>query len=441
MEKKALVFGMGVSGLSALKLLMERGFCVTAISSGPTQDWKYRKEIEAYGARVVCLSEKDAMQEFPDAQFAVLSPGISRQHPLVTHFGEQKIEVISEIELGFRFFEGQAKIVAITGSNGKTTTCKLLTHLLKSCQKKVFCGGNIGDGFCEFIASEADVDVMVLELSSFQLESIRDFHPDVAVILNMTPTHMERYNHFEDYAKAKWNLASALHADDTLIYNSDSELMGHWSKFIKSKKITVGSEFVSSEYPKLGIEEFFHLKGEHSKQNLLFCLEVLTALNIDLHLNELKQSLDTFEGVGHRLERLSSGVQFEVYNDAKSTNFFSTKKAIEALLVDGAISLVLGGKLRSDSIIPSEQIEFYKASVEQILLIGESSSSYSQAFGKCDKVFVLDDLEGLSNFINEGRLQAKILLFSPAHPSFDQFKNYVDRGEQFKKMVALLGPK
>jgi UDP-N-acetylmuramoylalanine--D-glutamate ligase len=444
-NKKVAVFGMGVSGLSAIRFLHAQGAKIIAINSGEIHTW-------ATGAVLDFLSLNDCFAEndphlktiLEGIDLVILSPGIPRDHPLLKSIHQQKIPVWGELELAYRYLEmtNQLKpIIGITGTNGKTTTTTFLGEMIELDHKKVFVGGNIGVPFCDYAfdvySKKEPADFILLELSSFQLESIDHFHVNIAMILNLYQNHGERYTTIEEYGQSKFNITNRFNDSDCLIYPEDFSFVAEWAKTQKGKKKTVNTQHPVSEYDL----SKFKLPGIHNRVNLNFIL--LAASEIGLSKEAIQKGINTFGGVHHRIEFVNAiaGLpHFVAYNDAKSTNWDATITAVKAMEgMPGHLYLIIGGKKRGhgDSILP--YLDFLKNRVHSFYLIGEMADEIEAELAgvvSCQKTGTLEKtVEDLR--ANKSGEQG-ILLFSPGFPSFDQFKNYVHRGEHFMKLLQNL---
>jgi len=434
-DKKCTVFGLGVSGSSATKFLAKQGATVSVINQGAPQTWKEYDQFKDFN--LVDQSDPKALEVMERSEIVVLSPGIPRSHPLLLKAHSQGVPVISEIELAFPFVQAE-KVLAITGSNGKTTTVTLLAKALEALNKKVFLGGNIGTPLCELAISEQKVDYIVLELSSFQLESMIDFKADVSAILNLTMNHGERYQNLEDYAFAKFHITDRQTEMDTFIFDQSSELLQKWIQRLSCQLCPL--ELHDSTILKTELESRYDLSklklaGAHNLANLRVVDQFLEVLK--LPKTGLQKVIDTFSGVHHRVEFVEHQGPFVCYNDAKSTNWDATMAALKAM--EGKPSplwLVLGGQPRGQGEVPSKEVlNYLRDHVEMVLVIGAAQSFLQKELGNHVKVFLAENLQGMAKQIKDKKF-AGTLLFSPAFPSFDQFSNYVDRGEKFKQAIT-----
>ncbi len=442
-NKRIAVFGMGVSGLSGLRMAHVLGAETIAINSGEIHSWAKAPGVLDYTPLNNCYSENDP--HLPDVlksiDVVILSPGIPRDHKLLVPLAEKNIPISGELELAYRYLESVNKlkpIIGITGTNGKTTTTTFLGEMIEMDHKKVFVGGNIGIPFCDYaydiFSGKPEADFILLELSSFQLESIDHFHVNIAMILNLYQNHGERYISIEDYGRSKFNITNRFTENDVLIYPEDFFFVADWAKKQKGKKLSVNTKAPVSEYDL----SKFKLPGIHNKVNLNFIL--LAASVLKLTPAAIQKSIDTFAGVHHRIEFVD-GVEglpkFRAYNDAKSTNWDATLTAVAAMEdIPGPLYLIIGGKKRGhgDSILP--YLDYLKARVKEFYLIGEMGEEIEgEIKGKVDykKTVTLEDT--VRDLRATKGSETGVLLFSPAFPSFDQFKNYVQRGEHFVELL------
>lgn len=437
---------MGVSGLSAVRMLHALKAQIIAINGGEILTWAQGRVLD-YLSLNDCFAENDPHLKvlMDKVDLVILSPGIPRDHELLSALHKKGVPVLGELELAYRYLESAnllKPIIGITGTNGKTTTTTFLGEMIKTDHKKVFVGGNIGVPFCDYAfdvhSKKEQADFLLLELSSFQLESIDHFHVNIAMILNLYQNHGERYTSILDYGRAKFNITHHFTDDDLLIYPEDFPLVNLWAKSQKGRKKTVNTQHPVSDYDL----SKFKLPGIHNRVNLNFIL--LAAKAIGLSKESIQKSIDTFGGVHHRIEFVPDLVNlphFVAYNDAKSTNWDATLTAVKAMEgMKGHLYLVIGGKKRGhgDSILP--YLDFLKARVHFLYLIGEMASEIeAEIRGKVayQKSGTLDlTLEDLRT---KRREESAILLFSPAFPSFDQFKSYAHRGEYFISLLQKKG--
>lgn len=437
-NKKVVVFGLGVSGISALKLLNKLEAITYAVNTGNVESWAKSPGVLDFCNRSNCFAENDLQTNdiFASADLIILSPGIPRDHKALSKANEKDVLIWGEIELGYKvieLFNGLKPIIAITGTNGKTTTTTFLGEILEGQGFKPFVGGNIGIPFCdmayEVVCKTSNYDYIVLELSSFQLESTFDFHPNISLILNIFQNHGERYEKIEDYAYAKFNITKKMNNNDVLIYPTDYPIIESWAQTQTCKKIGFDTRNLKIDYNLTN----FKLPGHHNRVNLNFLIKVSEVLKLDKA--KFQKSIDQFNGVHHRIEFVPNQFGFLAYNDAKSTNWDATLTAIAAMENASLdLYLILGGKKRGhgDSILP--YFKEIKERVKRIYLIGEMGPEIEAEIKNQIEIKRLDNLESTLLDVKSENFKG-ILLFSPAFPSFDQFSNYAERGMTFVNLV------
>lgn len=430
---KVAVFGLGKSGKSALRLARQKGYETFVVNQGRVEDWFISEQLENIIDKTHCFNQDDASELFSQMSFIVLSPGIPVSHPSLKLAHEKNVKIISEIEFAYQYVK-DVPVIAITGTNGKTTTTTMIEEALTLAGKKVFCGGNIGIPYCDMVLSGEKFDYAVIEVSSFQLETIETFHPHIALLLNIFPNHTERYDSVYDYAMAKFRILMNMTSEDFLIAGMENPFLEELS-FSPVKKL-----FFSKGNLPMGFKKNFSFNlaiatGEHNEANFFAAYQVLSLLKIS-NLDELFQNfINSFKGVAHRLEFVKEYQGLKIYNDAKSTNSLATSTAIRAFKEKSeAFYLILGGKLRNeaDKILP-DLVEF-KNQITKVFLIGEVALRLEKELKNDFQIEVTEDLDSTLEKIKKDNLVGT-LVFSPGFPSFDQFKNYVDRGEKFKEKV------
>lgn len=448
----AIVLGAGRSGISATKALTTIKNCyVYLYDENDNLDINNIKKIlpddSTYELRISDITD----EELDQIKLCVISPGFPKYKEIVKRLKEKKIPIISEIELGYIISKGL--ICCVTGSNGKTTVTTLVGELLKTRYNDVHVCGNIGITFCEESLRTNDQSVSCIELSSFQLEDIKDFKPHVAAILNISPDHLDRYDSYEDYIKAKLNIAVNQTKSDVLILNYDDTVLRELSKkkdLFKSKIVYFsskqklaqgfyldGNSIMFADGSKvskiINLDELL-LKGIHNYENVM--ASIAMSYYMDVPFQNMTEVLKRFKSLPHRIEfvRNKNGIKF--YNDSKATNPDSTIKAITA--IDGKIILIAGG--RDKHFDYGDLIVCIKEKVKNLVLIGENKKKIAS---KCkvmnyNNVLFADDLEEAVNIAVTYANVGDNILLSPACSSLDMFKNYEDRGNQFKEIVMNL---
>jgi len=431
--QRVSVFGMGKSGVAAVRLLKSVGIETHAINEGAVDVWRAKDGLDAILSSEYLHTQDDALEIFASSGLIVISPGIPTTHPALAMANAAGVMVISEIELAYWFCRS-VPVVAVTGTNGKTTTTTMIFEALKLAGKKVFCGGNIGIPYCE-MAEKAwageTFDFAVIEVSSFQLETIRAFHPRIGLMLNLTPNHSERYTSVEDYGRAKLRLLLNMQAGDDLIVGEEAGDWIEWSAGTKATRHVFAKKNLPADFLKRFDFSKGVLVGAHNRANYFCAWKTLTLLDIP-DLDRLFQNfIEKFAGVEHRLEYVGTFDGLKVYNDAKSTNGEATRTALAAFEGSEDLFLIVGGKLRNETDRLLPDLLAFKGRVKKIFTIGMTADRLVKELSGDFVTEAAHTLDQVFQLAKTQRLQGN-LVFSPAHPSFDQFKNYVDRGQQFK---------
>lgn len=441
-NKKISVIGAVRSGIGAARLAKKLGAIPFVSDSGSEE--KLKLSLEVLISEKIDFEIDKHTNKVYDCDLMIVSPGVPSDAEVIQTARSKKIKIISEIEFASWFCK--AKIIAITGTNGKTTTTALCGYLFNECSKKTYTAGNIGLAFSE-IALDAKVDEYVsLEVSSFQLDLIENFNPSVAMILNITPDHLNRYeNSVEKYAASKLAIFKNQTSKECLILNKDSELLNQYFNKANSKvfNFSTTNEVENGCYlddqiirfVKDGKEEFscpvsdVFIKGEHNIQNAMAVIIAAKIFNLDN--GKIIKALKSFKGVEHRLEfvRDIEGIKF--INDSKATNVDSVVVALKSF--DEPIILILGGQDKGNDYSMIEDLVIDK--VKKIYAIGSSAEKIFNYFHKKVKTEIKKDLDEVVNAaLSEGR-SGDVVLLSPACASFDMFNNYEHRGEVFKEIV------
>lgn len=428
---KVAIFGMGKSGKAAVQLAQKLKQDFYAVNKGPVDSWFESENMSSLTTKCACYSEEDFSQHFAKMDQIVISPGIPTTHPALKAAVAKGVPILSEIEYAYLQTK-DIPVIAITGSNGKTTTTTMIFEALKKANKTVFCGGNIGVPYCDLAISGEKVDYAIIEVSSFQLETIHEFHPKIGLILNVVPNHSERYDDVHDYAKAKFGMLKNMTNEDHLILGLENPYLDDIKAHPAQKDFFQKGDLPHSFIQKFSFENA-KVRGEHNEANFYAAYKVLELLQIE-NLDKLFQEfINEFAGVAHRLEYVLTYNGLAVYNDAKSTNTLATTTAIKAFNDSTEpLYLILGGKLRneSDKVLPD--LLPFKNKIARIFTIGDVAHRLALELGNDFKVTEAGDLKKVFELAKAENLQGN-LVFSPAFPSFDQFKNYVDRGEKFKE--------
>jgi UDP-N-acetylmuramoylalanine--D-glutamate ligase len=439
MAKRIVVLGAGISGVGAAVLAQKKGYKVFVSDKGKiTEDNK----------KVLLNNEIDweennhTLDKILNADEVIKSPGIPDSIELIMNLKNAKIPLISEVEFAFRYTK--AKIAAITGSNGKTTTTLLLGHVLKNAGYDVLVAGNVGVGFALSIA-ERDYDYIVLELSSFQLDGIKNFRSDVAILLNITADHLNRYDYkLENYSASKFKITENQKEQDFLVYNADDEIVKEIKT--KAKKLPISLKNEQKEGGFLNKNELIiklnnntmtmqelALQGKHNIFNSMAA--AMAARVFEVKDSVIRQSMIDFQNVEHRLEYVLTVHGIDFVNDSKATNVNACWFALESM-TKGVVWIVGGVDKGNDY---SELAEMVDEKVKAIICLGENNQNIIDAFK--DKVDTIVQASTMSEAVNQSYSLAnkgETVLLSPACASFDLFANYEDRGVQFKKSARTL---
>ncbi len=442
---RVVVLGGAESGVGAAVLAKVKGFDVFLSDKGQIKD----SYIETLKKWDIPFEQGQHTEELIlNADEVVKSPGIPGTVPMVQKVKENGIPVISEIEFASRY--DSAKKICITGSNGKTTTTSLIYYLLKNAGLNVGLGGNIGQSYAYQVATE-HFDYYVLEISSFQLDDIRDFRPDIAIITNITPDHLDRYDHkMENYINAKFNITRNLREDDCFIFDSDDEItVGHLSKivlrckmlpFSQEKELEQGA-FIRENKMIVRVDEeetdvfleSLALGGKHNVYNSMAAALAAKATGIESDI--IRNSLATFKPIEHRLEPVLSIKDVLYINDSKATNVDSAWYALECQ--KRPVVWILGGTDKGNDY--SVLNDLVREKVKGIVCLGVDNKKIHEAFG--GMVSRMEDALSAREAVQKAAAMADagdVVLLSPCCASFDLFKNYEDRGEQFKAAVRNL---
>jgi UDP-N-acetylmuramoylalanine--D-glutamate ligase len=446
-DKKVLVIGAARSGVACARFLAARGAKVALNDRKPLEEWPAEaRALKDSG--VGCLPGEVPMWLLDQVELVVLSPGVPTKIIPARYAERAGAEVIGEVELAARYLRG--RIVAITGTNGKTTTTTLIGELLKDAGFAVQVGGNIGTPLISMVDSSRDDGWTVAELSSFQLETIVDFHPQVALVLNVTPNHMDRYESLTDYAAAKHRIFRNQQAGDIAILNADDEIVASWAVGLRAHTtvFSVRRELEEGLYLRrdrgelvsrtregervLITRDEIELRGLHNVENVLAALAA--GLACGASPDSMRETIRRFRPVEHRLERVAeiNGVRF--YNDSKATSVDATVKALEAFADEpGKIVVILGGRGKQAPYAPLAPL--LKEKARRLILIGEDAATIEKELrGVAESERALDMQEAVERAYAAAH-EGDTVLLAPACASFDMFKSFEHRGEVFKQAV------
>jgi UDP-N-acetylmuramoylalanine--D-glutamate ligase len=446
--KKVLIIGAARSGIAAAKFLHQRGAVVALNDQKELEQWS--AEAKALKDVGIGLMAGDVPSWLLDQlDLVVVSPGVPINIIPIRYAERAGAEVIGEIELASRYLKG--KIIAITGSNGKTTTTSLIGQLLRDAGFTVQVGGNIGKPLISLAESSSEDGWTVVEVSSFQLETIKQFHPAIAVVLNVTPNHMDRYESFKDYAAAKHRIFMNQDAGDVAILNADDATVASWENGLKARVVKFstkeelerglflrGSELIvrnEGEHTVLRSEEM-KLRGLHNAENVLAALAAGNAAGAPIE--SMRETVKRFEPVEHRLEFVRELDDVKFYNDSKATSVDATLKALEAFASDpGKVVLILGGRGKKAPYAPLA--ELIKKKVGKLVLIGEDADTIAIELGDYVSFDRASDMKDAVARSFSAASPGDVVLLAPACASFDMFDSFEHRGKVFKAEVQSLG--
>ena len=446
MKQKLIILGAAESGIGAAILGKDRGYDVFVSDEGKIKDI-YKSELNQYN--IAFEEGGHTEQVILDAGLVVKSPGIPEKAEIIKKLRAAEVTIISEIEFAFQH-KGQSKIVAITGSNGKSTTTSLIYHIFKTDGRDCALVGNIGDSFAKQVALDPK-EWYILEVSSFQLDDILAFRPEVAVMTNITEDHLDRYDYkIENYINSKFRIARNQTEDDVFIYSLDDDTTVQYLNYynIKSRKvpITMRKELPEGAYMqnallhlkwkeeevKMSIEDFA-LKGKHNLYNGLSAS--MAGVVVDIRKDSIREALNSFESLEHRMESCGTIRGIEFINDSKATNVNSSWYALESMTKP--VILILGGIDKGNDY--SVMMDLVREKVKAIVCLGTDNRRLNEVFGEVVPLVINtssaeEAVQAAYHFASPG----DAVLLSPACASFDLFKNFEDRGEKFKQAVKNL---
>ncbi len=425
-KEKALVIGLGVSGKSAARFLRHLGYDVYGFDS---------KDVEIEFLETTIFSQVEPLLDVPFS-LVVVSPGISVNHPLIRHFLHKNVEVIGEAELAFRHFRGKA--VAITGTNGKTTVTLLIEHILKSSGKKARALGNVGTPLTQHLLDGDSAEIVVAEVSSYQLETMKSKVFSAGVVLNITPDHLDRYESFYSYAEAKAKL------QDCLIQGGDL--------YVFEKVIEEFPQLFSTSFHEIGMQDSSFLQirglfifkngnflcslplayeelGDHDRLNALAALALCSHLGVSLE--EFLVALESFEKPAHRIQFISKIHGVSYYDDSKGTNVDAVIQSV--LSMRGPVVLIAGGVDKGSSYLPWKDV--FKDKVKAMIVLGEAAKKIEGELSLFFNVTIVDSLEEAVKKARDLAQDGDSVLLSPGCSSFDMFRDYAHRGNEFQKFV------
>ncbi len=449
-DKAVLVIGLGLSGAAAARLLVSRGAHVTAMDNSDTPALRREaEELRGLGVRVELDLRLPPAGHF---DLAVISPGVPLDSSLVKDLRQREVPVIGELELGWQ--QAVCLNVSVTGTNGKTTTTELIEHVLTHCHKRTLAAGNIGKPLCSVVEDSKQLDYLTLEVSSFQLETIRFFRPAVAVLLNLTPDHLDRHHTMADYARAKARLFENQQPFDWAIVQTEAlAMLRSLGVKVPSKLITFSAQNRRADIhldrsliisrmedwvgPLIDMEKT-HLRGPHNAENVMAALAVGRVLR--LPLDEMVAAIMSFKPGAHRCELIAeiNGIKF--VNDSKATNLDAVAKALQTMPAaqpgETNVLLIAGG--RDKGLDYHDLGPLLAQRVKHAILVGEAREKLRAAWSLFTPCTLADSLLEAVNEAVKNAAPGDVVLLSPACSSFDLFRDYRHRGEVFRQAVEQL---
>ena len=434
-DNNFLIVGLGKTGIETVRFLHQENSNVRATDYNKLDSLSEElNELIDLGIEIETGQHSTEWVDWAD--IIIVSPGVSFNIEIIGYARKNGKKIISEIEFAHYFIS--KPIIGITGTNGKTTTTSLISEILTNQGFNVFTGGNIGTPLVSIASNDDKYDYILLELSSFQLQGVINFRTYLAVILNISPNHLDHHDSYEEYTSAKFNLFKNQTEHEWAIFNIDDELINSESHKFKAKKISFGSASeadVKIENSKINYKDSsfdisrMKLLGKHNIENVMAAVAVSKTL--DCHNNTIQSTIDNFNPLPHRIEYVTTINGVKVYNDSKSTTPNSTLKAIESL--NSPLILLAGGKDKGTDYEILTKIINEK--VKHLVLIGETKNKMREQLGKNINTTIANTLEDAVDSALTNSEPSDTLLFSPACSSFDMFKSYEERGRKFKEIV------
>jgi UDP-N-acetylmuramoylalanine--D-glutamate ligase len=447
--RKALVLGAGRSGVAAARFIAERGAVTALYDAKPIEEWSPEAAPLKASHNVGLISGQLPSWLLDQIDLVVISPGVPTSSIPARYVDRKDGEVIAEVELAYRFLRG--RLVGVTGSNGKTTTTTLIGELLHDAGIPVQVGGNIGKPLVDLAASSREDGWTVAELSSFQLETIKDLRPNVAICMNVTPNHLDRYDSFADYAAAKHRIFSNQTPDDAAVLNADDPITADWAKGLRANVVLFstkeeldeglflrGQELVCRAGGKervLTNRNAIFVPGLHNVQNVLAAFAAGLACGADP--GSMRETARRFKGVEHRIEFVSEIDGVRYYNDSKATSVDAAQKAIEALGDDaGKIVLIIGGRGKN---APYEPLaELIRRYARALVVIGEEGPNIERQLAGTAEIVRAATMKEAVHVASQLARPGDRVLLAPACASFDMYTGFEERGRDFKDEVGTL---
>ena len=433
-NKKVLVLGLAKSGESAARLLDKLGAIVTVNDGKPFEENPAAQSLLEEGIKVVTGGHPLELLD-EDFECMVKNPGIPYNNPMVMRALEKKIPVITEVELAYLISD--APIIGITGSNGKTTTTTMIAEVLTAGGQNGLLSGNIGFPASQVAQDAGETDTLVMELSSFQLMGIEAFHPEIAVITNLMPTHLDYHGSFEEYVAAKWNIQKNMTASDHVVLNFNQDLAKELAKKTAAKVLPFSTkEKVDGAYLDGDVLTFrgeaimkaseLGVPGSHNVENALATIAVAKLRGIDNQV--IRETLAHFGGVKHRLQYVGEINQVKFYNDSKSTNILATQKALSGF-DNSKVILIAGGLDRGNEF---DELVLDIKGLKKMVILGESAARVKRAADQAEVSYLdASDIRDATRKAFSVAEPGDVVLLSPANASWDMYKNFEVRGDEF----------
>ena len=437
MKKRISIIGGGVSGLGAALLAKSKNNRVFLSDKNQLNN----KIKQILKSNYINYEEGYHSNNLFSSDLIIKSPGISDNSLIVKQIKEKGIPIISEIEYGFE--NTDSKIIAVTGTNGKTTTCLMLKHIFNQTALNVLLAGNVGNSLCHELSLKNDYDIIVLEVSSFQLENINKFQPDISVILNISDDHLDRYSNFNEYRMSKFKITKNQKKEDYLIYNYDDESLKDLKTKANKIPFSLKREFENGVYlkknkininlknKKMTIDQL-SLKGKHNIYNSMAA--AISARVFEISDSLIRKSLQDFQNVEHRLESVLKVNNIEFINDSKATNVHATWYALESM--NSTIVWIAGGVDKGNNY--DELFDLVKNKVKAIIVLGDDKKINKSFKSAVEKIINVGSMKEAVNLSYDLSSDGDCVLLSPACASFNLFKSFEDRGSKFKEAVRQL---
>ena len=429
-NKNILIVGLGRSGAAVSRFLKNRGAAVTVTDmAGEEKLEPYTPPLRKMGISMELGQHK--IETFESADLIIISPGVPHTILPIKKAGLKGVPVWGEIELASRFIK--EPIVAVTGTNGKTTTTTLLGEMLKKSGLTVFVGGNIGNPLIDYVDKEEKVDILIIEVSSFQLDTIDTFRPKVGILLNIAEDHLDRYPDFAAYAKSKMRVFENQQENDTAVYNASDPYICSLCKNIKARKLlfnnnTINNATIEKNFKSLDFTDI-SLPGKHNIENAYAAS--LAALATGGTIEGVQSALNNFKGLPHRLEYVATINNVNFFDDSKATNVDAVARALESF--NTPVILIMGGRDKGSNFHILKDL--VRQHIKKIIAMGEAKEDIKSALGHITSIRIASSMDDAVSSAYHAASPGDVVLLSPACASFDMYTSYAHRGEDFCKAV------